>query len=171
MIQVLVSNQQSVMPVDEEFVREKVAATLSEECVATAEITVAVVDDAVIHRVNRDHLAHDFPTDVISFVYESCPSGEARLRTSATQRSPGPACDLPRSAGSSLEGELVVSMETALRVASEYGWKPLDELTLYLVHGTLHICGYDDTNSEEEAIMRNREQEILKIWGLTPHYT
>jgi len=41
---------------------------------------------------------------------------------------------------------------------------------LYLVHGLLHLCGYDDLTESEQQIMRARERDILQNWSLTPHY-
>jgi probable rRNA maturation factor len=62
----------------------------------------------------------------------------------------------------------VVSAETARRRAPEFGWPPHQELTLYLVHGLLHLCGYDDTTPGEEQLMRRRESEVLALLGLKP---
>jgi probable rRNA maturation factor len=58
----------------------------------------------------------------------------------------------------------------AKQLAAKYRWKPLDELTLYVVHGLLHLCGYDDRSSKELALMRQRESEMLAEWNLSPHY-
>lgn len=137
---------------------EIVRRTLAAEQVASAEIDIAIVDDATIHRVNREHLQHDYPTDVISFAYN------------VTEADDEPADDAPLGAGLSIEGELVVSAETAIREAAVYGWAPAEELTLYLVHGLLHLCGHDDLNPEDQRQMRSRERAILQIFGLTPHY-
>ena len=58
----------------------------------------------------------------------------------------------------------------AAQRAAEYQWTPHEELILYLVHGLLHLCGYDDLTPAERRIMRAREKEILAYWNLTPHY-
>ncbi|MCA9000118.1 MAG: rRNA maturation RNase YbeY [Planctomycetaceae bacterium] len=151
-----IADQQGILSIDEDWLRRVVEQTLKEERVVIAEIVVALVNDARIHEVNREHLEHDYPTDVISFVYES-----SRVKE--------PASEL-RGDGLSLDGELVISTETAVREASIYGWEPEDELTLYVVHGLLHLCGYDDLSPEERQLMRTREQLILKNWNLLPHY-
>ena len=131
-------------------VREVVAIVLSDEQVAKAELSIAIVDDAEIHRVNREHLDHDFPTDVISFLYASEPSNRS-----------GKPSRLRRGSGLEIEGELVVSAQTADREAPRHGCTPPRELELYLVHGLLHLCGYDDLTPPERRIMRRREKEIL----------
>jgi probable rRNA maturation factor len=118
---------------------------------------VAIVSDVKIHAINREHLDHDFPTDVISFLY----SGRRALEES---RGPGPA---RRGAGLEIEGELVVSDETALREAPSHGWPPASELELYLVHGLLHLCGYDDLSQPERRVMRRRERELMALIART----
>ena len=103
-------------------------------------IGVLVTDDETIHEINARHLSHDYPTDVISFGY--------------TQ-----ADDL-------VEGELVASWDTARREAVEYGWSATDELLLYVVHGTLHICGMDDQNDEDAKMMRTAERDVMQSLGI-----
>ena len=155
--QIQISDDQKILDVDGVLVKHVVRETLRVESVRSAEIVIAFVDDAKIHDVNRDFLNHDYPTDVISFLYGS----SSPMKTSG---------ELKRAEGNTIDGELVISVETAVREANFRDWSPFDEIRLYLVHGLLHLCGYDDLTVAEEAIMRNREREILKIWNLTPHY-
>lgn len=151
-----IADLQTWLTIDDESVRDIVIATLRAEQVASADIAVALVDDPRIHDVNREHLGHDYPTDVISFLYESSEEPAAGEKS--------------RGQGLRLDGELVVSVETAVREAALHGWSATDELTLYLVHGLLHLCGYDDLTDAEQRVMRQRERNILQIWNLLPHY-
>lgn len=151
-----VFNQQSLISIDEGWAADLVRETLATEGVAGAAIELAVVDDPTIHRVNREHLEHDHPTDVISFLYGSSSPPGTGVKG--------------RGDGRILEGEVVASAETALRQSSVFGWRPEDELCLYIVHGTLHLCGYDDLSEKELKVMRQRERAVLKKFGLTPHY-
>jgi probable rRNA maturation factor len=64
------------------------------------------------------------------------------------------------------QGEIVVSAETALREAQERGIPPLHELILYVVHGALHLKGFDDRRSEERRRMRREERRILERLGV-----
>ncbi|QDT31592.1 Endoribonuclease YbeY [Thalassoglobus polymorphus] len=160
MFEIHLSNNQQLLPVHDSLVHDAVTQTLTAQNVASAEIVVALIDDKSIHTVNREHLQHDYPTDVISFLYDS--SG------GTTDEDSEP---LLKGSDSHLDGELVISVETAIRESTTYQWDPLDELRLYIVHGLLHLCGYDDQTDSEKAIMRQREQAILKFWNLTPHYT
>lgn len=157
MYQIHLSNLQSQLKIDESAIQKVVETTLAAEQVDRAELVLAIVDDERIHEVNREHLDHDYPTDVISFLYDAIPSGRAHREL--------------RGAGLSLDGELVISAETAIREAAEYGWQPFDELTLYIVHGTLHLCGYDDQSDAERDLMRQRETAILQKFDIEPHYT
>lgn len=144
-ISIAIANQQQVLKLSAARLRQVVRKTLEAEEVADAEISIALVDDAAMHELNRRHLAHDYPTDVLSF-------------------------ELSAPAAPCLEGELIISAETAVRQAEEFGWSPQDEVTLYLVHGLLHLCGYDDHGARQKREMRARECAILQIWGLLPHY-
>jgi len=65
---------------------------------------------------------------------------------------------------------VIVSAEYAEQMAGEGGWTAMDELTLYVVHGILHICGYDDLTTDEKTIMRQREVAVMKSLGLVPRY-
>lgn len=144
MIRVELANQQSRFPIDKKRLRDAVRAVLAEEGHTDAEISLAVVDDPTIHDVNRRFLQHDYPTDVISFRF----SEE----------------DEP------LAGEVIVSADTAARCAIDYGWSTSDELLLYVIHGTLHIAGYDDHEPDDLAAMRAQERAHLARFGLTARY-
>jgi probable rRNA maturation factor len=107
-------------------------------------VNVAIVDDATIHGLNRRHLQHDYPTDVLSFPLE-----DSRDK---------------------LAGEIVVSAETAQREAAAYGWSGDEELCLYVVHGALHLAGLRDKTSAEKRAMRAAEERVLAELGLAaPH--
>jgi probable rRNA maturation factor len=64
------------------------------------------------------------------------------------------------------EGEIVVSAETAARQAEARGVRPLHELLLYVVHGALHLKGYDDRGAAPRARMRAAERRILRKLGV-----
>ncbi len=128
-----------------------IAATLREHGVARASLEVALVDDATIRRINREHLQHDWATDVISFPGDD-PLDPAGIRE--------PAAD-------SVFGELIISVETAREVATGLGIEPLAELVLYAIHGTLHLLGHDDRDEVSTAAMRTAERRMLEAAGFT----
>lgn len=141
-IDVEVSDRQSHLAIDPEALAALAARVLRGEHIGRASISIALVDDAAIHELNRRHLSHDWPTDVITFGL-SAPGDPA------------------------MEAELVVSAEMAATTAGASGADPLDELALYVVHGLLHLCGYDDLTPEDAAAMRVREGEVLAGLGLS----
>lgn len=142
-----ISDRQSIISVEPHRLREVIERVLVEEGISAADISLAFVDDSAIQQINRDFLGHDYPTDVISFVLGDSEESARRCH---------------------LEGELVVSTETAHREAAAHGWSEADELVLYVVHGLLHLCGYDDLTDDARPVMRRRERQVLAYWRLVP---
>lgn len=150
--QIFIANRQRAVRIDLRAISALARETLALERVTAAEVSVAFVDDAQIHEINRAYLNHDFPTDVITFRLDGNePHGQAGAR--GTVR---------RGAGQTIDGEIVISAETAARTATELGTTTEHELCLYLVHGLLHLCGYDDLTPREKRLMRRREAEMLE---------
>jgi probable rRNA maturation factor len=146
--------------VDTDVIRKAIMHGLQHEGVESAVLSVSIVDNKTIHELNRRHLEHDYPTDVISF----------QLDWSSPDHAEPPVTASGRSKGASIEGEVVVSVEYAAEMAPRCGWSTENELTLYAVHGMLHICGYDDLTQSEKEIMRARELSVLSGLGLRPQY-
>jgi probable rRNA maturation factor len=134
-IRVAIANCQTSLPIDRRRLRRAVRMVLQEEGTSAAEISLAVVDDAAIRQLHRRYLGQDEPTDALSFLLDSSPEG--------------------------LEGEIVVSAETACRVAGEYGWTPVQELLLYVIHGALHLAGWTDDTPKKRAAMGRRQRDYL----------
>ncbi|MGE5191760.1 MAG: rRNA maturation RNase YbeY [Deltaproteobacteria bacterium] len=174
------ADRQRVLRVDRRRLARLARSVLTREKVRQAEISVAIVDDAQIHSLNREFLSHDFPTDVITFLLDGDAAPYDRATAprplEAAARLPGrkrkPEIVSPRAerrgAGKTIDGEIVISAETARRSAREYGTTPAAELALYLVHGLLHLCGYDDRTPQEKRLMRRREAEALREWTGPP---
>ncbi len=150
-----ISNEQSLMPVDESWLMDVVRGVLVDEGIAESDISLAIVDDDTIRVLNSQFLDHDYATDVLSFRLDDSDAlpADANLHAERT-----------------IEGEVVISAETALRTAAELALPGSAELALYLVHGLLHLCGHDDQMPEALAQMRDREVHHLKKWGIQPHY-
>ena len=104
-------------------------------------LSLAVVSDATMRRLNRDYHATDEATDVLAF-----PLGE-----------PGP--------GGEFDAEVIVSLDTARREAAERGGDPAAELMLYVVHGVLHLLGFDDHTKADARRMHARTLSILDDLG------
>lgn len=122
-------------------------------------LEIAFVTDPEIARLNRRWLNHKGATDVISF-----PLLEGARR--GVRRSSG-----PRGSGKSpLLGALAVSTETARREAEIRGAPAYHELLLYVVHGVLHLLGFDDKTAGKRVRMRRAETKALGVLGLPSVY-
>jgi probable rRNA maturation factor len=106
---------------------------------------VAITDDATIYELNRRFLGIDEPTDVLSFGL----GGQG-----------GRPFALPPGEVASL-GEVIVSYPAAARQAEEQGHSVQSEVSHLLVHGILHLLGYDHEGPEDERLMRQRAEEIV----------
>ncbi len=113
-----------------------VRAALAAHRVSAFRINVCLADDATIGKVHARHMRDPSPTDVISFLISS--------------------------GGRVLEGEVIVSYETACRQAKEYGTSALFELLLYVAHGTLHLLGMDDRTPSERLRMNAAASRIVR---------
>jgi probable rRNA maturation factor len=138
--QIALTNEQSRHPVDESQLTDAATAVLQDSDFASANISLAVVDDDTMRELNRRHLDHDYPTDVLSFMLEDD--------------------------GDHLEGEVILSADTAASVAHELGHSPAHEQLLYVVHGMLHLLGYDDHSEADGEEMRAAEERYLQRVGV-----
>lgn len=124
---------------------------------AEAEVDVTIVDDEEIHELNREYRGMDKPTDVLSFALDedSEDSDEPELLGAPEEH---------------LYGDIIISAETALRQAEEYGHGLERELTYLAVHGMFHLLGYDHMTEAEKAVMRAKEEEALRAINLSEEF-
>lgn len=106
-----------------------------------AAISVVFVNDAKIHELNKRFLHHDYVTDVISFPM----SEESSIQ---------------------LEGEVYVNVNQAKRQAREYGVRMMNEIGRLIVHGVLHLLGYNDATQRERKRMNALENYYLQNYGV-----
>jgi probable rRNA maturation factor len=131
-------------------------------------VTVVLTDDEELEDLNREHMGHDGPTDVLSF---------PMLEPRAFRRT-GPDDALPRRRSMRAPakrrprvhmGDIAISVERAIEQAEQgrgghsgdVRWSPADELRLLVTHGTLHLCGWDHAEPAEETAMRALEKTLL----------
>ena len=139
MPKVSIASPQELVKLDRPRLREIVRQVMAEEDIKGYEISLAFVDNPTIHGINKRFLEHDEPTDVITFPYSS---------------------------GKVLVGELVIGVEVALEQARVGGHEVDAELALYVIHGLLHLVGYDDKDAHDRKQMRVRERYHLNGLGL-----
>ena len=144
MYRIAISNQAKSFKINRNLIRRAVHMILKQAGVETAEISVAIVDDPTIAQIHEQYLGEPDPTDVLSFLLEK---GDRHL-----------------------EGEIVVSADTAAGWANRVGWSAEHELLLYIVHGTLHLVGFDDQSQPERRKMRREEKVVLRELGISIPY-
>ena len=133
---VRIRNRQRHVPISLPRLRRLAGRALAALGRSDREVDVSVVDDREIRRLHARYLGRRRATDVIAFNLEG----------------PGP---------SPLLGEVIISVETAARQSRRIGVPIALELDLLLVHGLLHLAGYDDREPAEARRMHEREREIL----------
>jgi rRNA maturation RNase YbeY len=125
------------------------ARVLSAVGESRSELSLELVGDRRMRRLNREYRKKDRPTDVLAFP----------IREAVMPRGVRPVTEML--------GDVVISLPTALRQAREAGRSIDDELAVLLVHGVLHLCGYDhERNPREAARMSRRERALLHL--ITP---
>ncbi|WP_368646340.1 rRNA maturation RNase YbeY [Alkalibacterium putridalgicola] len=118
-----------------------------------AEISITVVDDQKIRDINREYRGKDAVTDVISFALEDDEDIFMMLDNEEG--------DIPRDLG-----DIFLSYDKAVEQAEEYGHSVDRELGFLLVHGFLHLNGYDHMTEADEKEMFSLQEEILREYGL-----
>ncbi len=124
-----------------EDIRRAVELALQRHRCPQARLQIALVDDAAIAKLNQQYLGHAGPTDVLSF-------------------------DLAEPGVNGVEGQLVVSVETARREAQRRNHAVEAEVLLYCLHGTLHLLGFDDASADGAREMHRLEDELLSEMGV-----
>jgi len=114
-----------------------IAKIIESENRLEGEINYIFCDDDYLHKINLQYLNHDTLTDIISFDY---------------------------SEGNFLQGDIFISIERVQDNATDFNISLLDELKRVMAHGILHYCGYKDKSAEEEKIMRQKEEEKMKMF-------
>ena len=137
---VSIRNIQKKQEINTSRFRRSVKRLLRQLDIEDHEISVLIVDDEQIMKINRDYLHRDRPTNVISFGMKEGFSGDIHPE---------------------ILGDIVISAETALRDASAAGLPFSDEMDFLLIHGLLHLMGYNHTTKEETQKMRHLEEELF----------
>jgi len=139
-MRILTRNNQRTVDIDLariELISSRILKMLGDE---DYEISITLVDDAGITEINKQYLGRDCPTNVISF-----PMNEGEFAD----------------VNPTMLGDIILSTETALRDAESGGLYPEDEIDYLLIHGVLHLMGYDHELPEEAEKMIKKEKEIF----------
>lgn len=117
-----------------------------EEAPEAAELSIAIVEIDEMQELNQRYRSKEGPTDVLSFPCDD-------------------PCAVVEPGGLVALGDVVIAPEVAGRQALEYGHTVEEELNLLLVHGVLHLMGYDHEEDEDALAMQARERALLEAWA------
>ncbi len=143
-MKIQIENRQKKAKIKKLLLRKVAQRILSASGCPDAELSILIVNDEDIRVINRDYLQRDKPTNVISFAMQEGEGGGIQP---------------------DLLGDIVISADTAARDAAEAGLSFESELFFLLLHGILHLLGYDhERGTEEEAKrMEARECELFEL--------
>ena len=145
---VQVIQRQSLVPIDDTTVDQLVHAFISAEELCYDEVSIHFIDTKTMCAMHEEFFDDPSPTDCISFPMDS-PDGEEL--------------------GYKIMGDVFVCPETAAEYVKEHGGNLYEEITLYTIHGLLHLIGHDDLEDEEQTAMRAAETfhlEHIRTKGL-----
>lgn len=114
-----------------------------------AEVSVSFVTSEEIQKINRDYRGKDAVTDVISFALEEAED------------------DFVHEEAVRVLGDIIVCTNRAKEQAIDYGHSYRRELLFLSLHGFLHLLGYDHIDEDDESVMNQKQEEILKAFGAT----
>jgi probable rRNA maturation factor len=120
-------------------VKKIIEKVISEEGKVSGDLNFIITDDKSLKEINVEFLKHNYFTDVISF---------------------------DNGTGTVLAGEIYISLETVIENANNYNVSLNQEFIRVMIHGVLHLCGYDDKTAVEKSKMRAREDYWLELFDL-----
>lgn len=121
---------------DEQKISNWISGVIEKEGFKEDEINYIFCDDNYLYKLNVEFLNHDTLTDIISFDY---------------------------SVGKKIHGDIFISIDRVKDNAIDFSVPFLDELHRVIVHGVLHYCGYKDKKESEQKVMRQKENDYLKL--------
>jgi probable rRNA maturation factor len=140
MAKIWVQNRQKRIPLDPKKIRRAAHQILVALGLRESELSILLVDDSKIQELNRRYLHRDRPTNVLAF---------------PMRKGKGPALH------PDLLGDLVISAETAQRQSNRFGLNDLEMIILLLIHGLLHLAGYEHEGTRKGAQEMARKQKEL----------
>lgn len=136
---IVIANRQRTKKIDPRFLKRVVKEVFTELEVAEAELGINLVAAREMTQVNETFLQHEGSTDVITFDH-------------AEKRKAG-----------SLHGELFICVDDAIRQAKEFKTNWQSEVVRYVVHGILHLLGYDDLEPRLRRTMKREENRLVRL--------
>jgi probable rRNA maturation factor len=143
-MKIQIENQQKRIKIDKRKTRSLVIKLLKRLDCTDKEISITFVDDVTIQRINKQYLAKDRPTNVISFSLQEGEFGNINPE---------------------ILGDIVISVDTAQREAEKGNLRLDEEILFLMIHGLLHLLGYnhENTSKENSRKMKQKEKELFRL--------
>jgi len=171
--QIEIADRQNFVRIPKKLLRRLIVTVLAGENRPGCQLSLALVDDQVITDLHQRFLGLATPTDVLTFPLDddvgNSPNDSitsSRNRMQATMQPARNSLNQGDTSSRIVCGEIVISTQTALRQARQSRHDPATETLLYVIHGLLHLCGYDDTTLTARRIMQRRQLHYLHQLGL-----
>lgn len=136
-----IDNLQDIIDIPENTIKAIVSMVLNQEKIHTNELTVHFVTKESISELHNHYFNDPSPTDCISLPIDSSKSPSAYK----------------------ILGDVFVCPEVAQEYAQEHSLDPIQEIFLYVIHGILHLVGYDDIKKSDRKIMRKKEKQYMGL--------
>ncbi|MFZ5448065.1 MAG: rRNA maturation RNase YbeY [Thermodesulfobacteriota bacterium] len=164
-MKIWISNRQRKTVLSQENLRKKAATILDALGWSKGELSLTLINDRAMARLNRATFGRRGPTNVIAFPLdaEQSPSPLGLQHGAASPPPAGPSHVLSEAGPPQLLGEVVISLETTRRQAQELGWPWPELLDFFVIHGILHLLGYDHKDPAAEADMNSRAWELMSV--------
>ncbi|MBU0683715.1 MAG: rRNA maturation RNase YbeY [Candidatus Omnitrophota bacterium] len=153
MIRINCRNQNKKRKINLSGIKKTAVAVLKNSEKKNAEVNIIFVSSQKMRAVHRTYLGKDVSTDVMAFPVESM-----NKKRQGSEESFCPAFQ----GGSNFLGDIIISSDKAFYNAKIYGTSFKEETALYVIHGLLHLLGYDDVSSEKKKVMKKKENEYLQ---------
>lgn len=140
-MKIYLENQQKKLPLNPARIKKIATVVLKREGKSKkSEVNIIFTDNLKIARLNKKYLGRRGPTDVLAFPMQE----GIKLRGNPY-----------------FLGDIIISVEMARAAAKQFNIDPIKEICLYLIHGLLHLLGYDHKKGKDDLVMRQKEKEYL----------
>jgi rRNA maturation RNase YbeY len=133
------------LSIDRSAVEQAIHHVLEAEGASLTHLSIVLSDHDTVRHLNREYLDHDYNTDVLSFSLQDPDAGDSNT----------------------VEGEIYIDLDTAAERHEEFDTTFEEETLRYVIHGLLHLVGYNDATEEGQSTMRSKENTYLEAIGAT----
>jgi probable rRNA maturation factor len=154
---VVIANRQRTRKISRRLLKQITAALVADLKVEAAELGIRLVAAPEMTRLNEKFLRHQGSTDVITFDYSDNVGRASRLPSKPLKRNRD-----RRDACPTLHGEIFICVDEAVQQARKFGTSWQAEVVRYLVHGVLHLRGFDDSSASARRKMKREENRRLR---------